>query len=342
MASAFLPRLVNGPWGDPTLYLRLRFERRALLFDLGDLTRLPPADLLKVSAAFVSHTHIDHFIGFDHLLRIILGRHRALALYGPAGFLDNLEGRLRAYTWNLVEGLPLVLTAVEVRPQGLTTATFPCSEGFRRVPGPAAQHSEDGCLVRDPALTVQATVLDHRIPCLAFACAEPIHLNVDTVALDRLGLVPGPWITLLKRLIREGAPVETEIPLPAGAGRKVPRRLGPLRAALLREAPGERLVYVTDVAYTPANAGKVIALARGADLFYCEAAYLDRDRDLAAERYHLTAAQAGALARQAAVKRLVLFHFSARYEREAKPLWHEAREAFGGPVTVPGMWAEGK
>ena len=37
-------------------------------------------------------------------------------------------------TMELVEGSPLVLTAVEVRPEGLTTASFPCGEGFRRVP----------------------------------------------------------------------------------------------------------------------------------------------------------------------------------------------------------------
>ena len=35
------PTLVNGRIGDPALYLETQFERRAILFDLGDLSNLP-------------------------------------------------------------------------------------------------------------------------------------------------------------------------------------------------------------------------------------------------------------------------------------------------------------
>ena len=63
MRPSFLPRLVNGPFGDPGLFVPLTFQKRALLFDLGDLSRLSPGDLLKTSHVFVSHTHMDHFAG---------------------------------------------------------------------------------------------------------------------------------------------------------------------------------------------------------------------------------------------------------------------------------------
>jgi len=91
MRPSFHPRLINGPFEDPGLFIPFLFQQRALIFDLGDITGLPPKDLLKISHVFVTHTHMDHFIGFDRLLRTLLGRQKNLALIGPEGFIKNVE-----------------------------------------------------------------------------------------------------------------------------------------------------------------------------------------------------------------------------------------------------------
>ncbi len=95
---------------------------------------------------------------------------------------------------------------------------------------------------------------------------------------------------------------------------------------------GQRLVYVTDTLYSDENRRKIVALAHAADILFCEAMYLERDRDCATERHHLTARQAGLLAREANVKELVIFHWSPRYQECSEALYQEAAEAFGGPV----------
>ena len=97
------PRLVNPRFGDPGLFVEMLHRRAALLFDLGDLSPLSARDLLRVTHVFVTHTHIDHFIGFDALLRVSVGRDKTIHMVGPAGFADRVQHKLLAYEWDLVD-----------------------------------------------------------------------------------------------------------------------------------------------------------------------------------------------------------------------------------------------
>ena len=87
---------------------------------------------------------------------------------------------------------------------------------------------------------------------------------------------------------------------------------------------------MVDAAFDESNAAKIVELARGADQLFIEAAFLDEDAGIAAERRHLTARQAGAIARQAGIARLVPFHFSGRYAGREDALRQEAEAALRG------------
>ncbi|MFQ5667257.1 MAG: ribonuclease Z [Candidatus Binatia bacterium] len=333
MKSAFVPRLVNGPFGDPGLHVSLRWQGTALQLDLGRLDRFPAAEILKLTHVFVSHTHIDHFIGFDRLIRLFLAREATLSLFGPAGIIRNVTGKLAGYTWNLVDGYPFVLFVHEVHPDHVTSVRLRATAAFEVED--RGTRSFMGVLHDEATFSVRAVHLDHRIPCLAFAVLEKTHLNVRKDELARLGIPAGPWLNVLKDAIRAGQPRDAVIAAQwrEGSNQKGSTfRLGDLRDRLVLETPGQKLVYVVDTLFSRQNVQKIVELARDADVLYCESLFLDEDRSQGLKRYHLTARQAGTLARWAGVKRLEVFHFSPRYDRMAERLYTEADAAFRGEL----------
>jgi ribonuclease Z len=187
------PSLVNEPYADLGLFIDFRFGRRALLFDLGDLTPLSPRQLLRVTHCFVSHTHMDHFAGFDRLLRVCLHRTTPLHLIGPTGFVDNVEHKLKAYTLNLLDAqsVDFVILAAEFNGAGFDrVCEFRAREAFRRGDMPEVNLSP-GVLVDEDEFRVNGAVLDHGIPCLAFALTEKLRVNVWSDGLKQLGLAVG-------------------------------------------------------------------------------------------------------------------------------------------------------
>jgi ribonuclease Z len=334
MRATFDARLVNDPFGDPGVYVDFKFERRALLFDLGDNAALAPRHLLRLTHAFVSHTHMDHFIGFDRLVRICVGRHAGIRLFGPPGFVDQVERRLAAYTWDRVDryDVELVLEATAVDAEGRTQrARFRTLSGFAREPLPDGR-IEDGVLVDEASFRVRGALLDHRTPCLGFALEEKTHVNVWKNRLAEMGLEVGPWVGELKALALAGAgddrPVRAWWRTSDGVHSRT-LAFGELRPAL-ELVPGRRIAYVTDVVFHDENVQRIARLARGADLLFIESVFLDADAAHATQKQHLTAGQAGTIARLAGARSVVPFHFSPRYAEREAALREELEAAFRG------------
>jgi ribonuclease Z len=99
----------------------------------------------------------------------------------------------------------------------------------------------------------------------------------------------------------------------------------------LRIVPGQKIAYVTDVAWHEDNVARIVDLARDADLLFIEAVFMERDAEHGQRKFHLTARQAGEIARAAHVGSVIPMHFSPRYVGEDRGLLRaEVEAAFGG------------
>ena len=298
-------RMINPPFDDPGLFVRIFREKRALLFDAGDLARLKSRDLQKITDLFISHTHIDHFIGFDTLVRALLRRSTPLRVYGPSNVADCIEGKLKGYTWNLIAEYPLKIEVHSLEGNTIHHTSFQAADRFQRVF--FGTRIMNDVLFREPLFAVRALQLDHQIPCLAYSLEEEFHININKALLQEMALPIGPWLSELKRAIRNRLPGDTEFVV----SRRT-YRLDDLRA-IATITKGQKIAYVTDASMTEDNIHKIVEFVRDSDTLYCEAYFLNKDIDMARKRFHLTAKIAGGIARQAGVKHLVPMHFSPRY-----------------------------
>jgi ribonuclease Z len=331
MSTSLRPRLVNGRFGDPALFVEFAHERGAVLLDCGDLSALSARDLLRIGTVAVSHMHMDHLVGFDALLRINVGRDARIDLFGPEGFADRIGHKLQGYTWDLADRYttdPVFHVAELVAPERLQRFAFRFSRCFEQEELGEAD-APGGVICRTHRWQLSAAILEHHGPCLGYALEEPHRLNVWKTRLSERGLAPGPWLNRLKQAVRENAPDDTDIGLPDGS----PAKLGALRS-LVTITSGTKVGYATDLRDTVANRVALERLFAQAHVVFLEASFAADEPGRAWERAHLTTRAAGEIARSAGARRIEPFHFSPRYEGEEARLVEEVRQAFAGTPAV--------
>jgi ribonuclease Z len=87
--------------------------------------------------------------------------------------------------------------------------------------------------------------------------------------------------------------------------------------------PSRKYAYCSDTAYSP----EIITYIKNVDLLYHEATFAESERNRAEETFHSTAQQAAEIALAAGVKKLMIGHFSSRYN-ETESLLKEAMAVF--------------
>lgn len=167
-------------------------------------------------------------------------------------------------------------------------------------------------VMEDRSLSVYSIPLKHRIPTCGYLFAEkPKEAHIIREMTD-FYQVP---VRCMKD-IKQGQDYVTR------EGEVVPN------SRLTRPAaPPKRYAFCSDTAYNRS----IIPIIEGADLLYHEATFAECDLARAKETFHSTARQAAEIARDAHVKRLVIGHYSARYE-DLSELHREAEAVFPGTI----------
>jgi ribonuclease Z len=320
MRPSFIARLVNGPLFDPMVYLRLINESRAIMFDCGRFLELSHREMLLLDAVFISHMHMDHVVGFDSLLRVILHREKPLEVFGPEGIIEKLTAKLNSYTWNLTAEYPLTINISEISEDLVKTVSLSASTGFAETGFTEIKRLGEE-IYTDPRFVVDAVILDHNIPCLAFAVREKFHVNIRSDIISERGFVPGPWIGMLKEMVISGGSGSIEVDK---AGSKVTIGSDELADDIAIITKGQKIAYLADVRFSQKNVDRFRVIAEDADTLFIEAYYLDEMKDEAYTKAHLTAAQAGLISRDIRAKKTVPMHISPRYHKRVDEVFKEA------------------
>ena len=220
-------------------------------------------------------------------------------------FISHLHGDHCFGLLGLISTLNLLGRTAELHihsPKGLETLLTPMLDFFNRqmtykVLFLEFDTKEPMLIYEDRSLTVTTIPLRHRMPCCGFLFAEkrrPNHIIREMVDFYQVPVYE------LNR-IKNGADYVTS------EGKTVSNNL------LTRpSAPSRSYAYCSDTIYLPS----IVEQIKGVDLLFHEATFANEDAPRAKETFHTTAAQAAEIARKAEVKKLLIGHFSARYEDE--------------------------
>lgn len=234
-------------------------------------------------------------------------------------FISHLHGDHCFGLLGLISTLNLLGRTAELHiysPKGLGELMTPMLDFFNhqmtyKVLFHEFETKEQSLIYEDRSITVTTIPLRHRMPCCGFLFAEkqrPNHILRDMVDFYQVPVYE------LNR-IKNGADYVTP------EGEVIPNN------RLTRPSnPPRRYAYCSDTLYLPS----IVEQIKGVDLLFHEATFAEEDAPRAKETFHTTASQAAQIARDAEVKKLLIGHFSARYDDETL-LQEEARAIF--PAT---------
>ena len=328
------PACFGGLLDDPLIFLRIRPLGRALLFDCGQIAHLAKRVVKPIEAVFITHAHMDHIMGLPTLVRHHHASPRALDVFGPPGIAERVRHLLGGYDWNLAEPTWFTLRLHEVHSDRILHYRFPGPDRFIRT-----FDGEEPRIGREiwscPYVSVEAEILDHKLPVLAFRANEQPHFSIDPSKLEARGILAGEWLGDLKARVWKGnGDREVLVTRRDGDGVREEPADDPaaLYEAIRREEAPASLGYVTDVGWTDENVATMERFLGGLTLLCAESTFLEADVHKARASYHLTTGDLNRLVELLGPRYLLPLHLSKGYLRRCEDLYRELHPPQGTAI----------
>ena len=285
---------------DVCLLINVQNHSYNYICDCGEAKALSAKECRNTKAIFLSHTHIDHFINFDKLLRHQIGTERKIIICGPEGITDQIQHRIKSYCWNLIEAGAVTYEIREVKDTSKYNVT--------NLNPPLWEKEEVGVYEQESIFTekdfcVEFEVLDHKTSSIAYLFRAEDKLKINL----KEGFKGGKWINELKSAFEQHDENKTI---------KIEEKeyLAKDLFSMVSIVQGKKLGVIMDHAASHDNHIKIKNKFTHCDDVYIECFYKNEDKELADKNYHSYAAMSGSIMKECNVKNAIPVHYSRKYD----------------------------
>ncbi len=269
------------------------------LCDCGEAKKLTVKECRNTNAIFISHTHIDHFVNFDTILRHQIGIERKVIICGPKGITEQIQKRIQSYCWNLIEPNAIEYEVREIIANNSIRSTIlrpPLWEQEEQ------KTNSSTTIFNENEFYVTFEILDHKTASIAYLFKTHPKTKIQLPKHIKGGI----WVAALKEAYHTNA-INTIIDVH-----------GDMYFAkdlfyMIRKAPIDSLGIIMDHAANEENHQKIKRLFTNCQQVYIECFYKDEDTDAAIVNYHSYASMSAHIMKECNVTNAIPVHFSRKY-----------------------------
>ena len=296
----FFPELKSKVDEDISILVKLDNHSASYLCECGDASLLSVKDCQQIEVVFISHTHIDHFINFDTLLRHQIGSEKRVTIIGPNGILAQTQSKIKGYSWNLIEEGAITYEIREIVNENLVRIyeINPPTWEIKQI-----RELTDNLIFENERFEVSFTILNHKIDSIAYLFKERDTINID---IAKSGFKGGAWVKELKQAYLNG-----EKALNIQIDNKV--YVAADLFNLIVPKKGNTLGIIMDHAVNADNHIKIKSLFSKCDKVFIESFYKQDDFHAAQQNFHSYSTASGKIMKECGVKEAIPVHFSRKY-----------------------------